>query len=206
MRLRSLRVLTALVPFLLAPASLVAQETLLLVVRHAEKQDESGNPNLTATGLERAEALAEVAADFPVGGVYSTDLCRTAQTAQPTAAHFGMPIAVQASGSASASLEGCAPPITSPLLFLDPTVGGAADLLSWILDQHGGPTVVIVGHSNTVPRMLARLGVGSVEMTDDEYDRLFMVTFSTEDGGRMVETRYGPEVDLPEQPAHPHRR
>jgi phosphohistidine phosphatase SixA len=176
-----------------APAA--AEETLLLIVRHAEKQDVAGNPDLTARGLERAEALAEFAAEYPVGGVYSTDLCRTAQTAQPTAARFGMPIAVQISGSSAAGLDACDPPITSSAILLDPAVSSEADLLSWILDQHAGQTVVIVGHSNTVPRMLGRLGLGPIEMTDDEYDRLFMVTYDSESGARMVETRYGPETE-----------
>lgn len=181
----------ALTGLLLSPAA--AEETLLLFVRHAEKQDDSGNPNLTADGLARAEALAVLAAEYPVGGVYSTDLCRTAQTAQPTAARFGMPIAVQASGSSAAGLEACDPPITSPALFLDPALTSAADLLSWILDQHAGQTVVVVGHSNTVPRMLVRLGVGAVEIADDEYDRLFLVTHDSEQGARLVESRYGAE-------------
>lgn len=184
-----------------APAG--GEETLLLIVRHAEKQDDSANPNLTAVGLQRAEALAEVAAQWPVGGVYATDFCRTAQTAQPTAARLGMPIVIQVSSNASASLEGCDPAISSPALFLDPTLESAADLLSWILDQHPGQTVVVVGHSNTVPRMLARLGVDSVEMTEDEYDRLFMVTFSNASGARMVETRYGPEAGPSSTPTSP---
>jgi phosphohistidine phosphatase SixA len=172
-----------------APAG--GEETLLLIVRHAEKQDDSGNPNLSAAGLARAEALGVVAADWPVAGVYATDLCRTAQTAQPTASRFAMPIAVQPSGSSAAGLEDCDPPISSPALFLDPTLGGAADLLSWILEQHAGQTVLVVGHSNTVPKMLLRLGVGPVEMTEDDYDRLFLVTYDSDRGARMVETRYG---------------
>lgn len=176
---------------LLLACPVAAEETLLLLARHAEKQSDSGNPDLTARGLARAEALADIALQWNVGGVYSTDLCRTAQTAQPTAARLGMPIVVQATGSSAAGLEGCDPEISSPAFFLDPKINDTPDLLSWILDQHAGGAVLIVGHSNTVPHMLKRLGVGDFAIADDEYDRLFMVTHDTERGPRVVETSYG---------------
>jgi len=178
--------------FLLAAATPSrAEETLLLLARHAEKQDDSANPDLTARGLARAEALADIALDLNVAAVYSTDFCRTAQTAQPTASRLGMPIVVQALSGATDSLEHCTPAISSPALFLDSKLADVADLLSWILEQHAGKAVLIVGHSNTVPKMLERLGVGVFQIADDEYDRLFMVTLDAKYGARVVEQSYG---------------
>lgn len=178
-----------------------AEETLLLLARHAEKASESGNPDLTTRGLQRAAALADIAAEWNVGGVYSTDFCRTAQTAQPTAARLHMPIVVQSTGSSVAGLEGCTPEISSPLFYLDPELSDTPDLLSWILEQHAGGAVLIVGHSNTVPQMLARLGVGAFQIADDQYDRLFMVTHDSTQGARVVETSYGEVSAGEEMPA-----
>ncbi len=171
-----------------------AEETLFLFARHAEKQSDAGNPDLTERGLERAAALRDIALEWGVEAVYSTDLCRTAQTAEPTAQAIGVPIAVQASGSSSADLEGCDPPIRSVTFFLDPAMSSAADLLSWILEQHAGGTVLVVGHSNTVPRMIGRLGGGAfdpIRIEEDEYDRLFLVTFRSDGDSSVVERSYG---------------
>ncbi|MCZ6506840.1 MAG: histidine phosphatase family protein [Acidobacteria bacterium] len=197
------RYLTAATLLILAGlAPLAAEETLLLFARHAEKESSADNPNLTARGLQRAEALADIAMQWNVAAAYATDFCRTAQTAQPTAARVGMPITVQPIAGASGGLDDCTPPISSPAFFLDPGIESDADLLSWILEQHGGGTVLIVGHSNTVPRMLAQLGLGSVSISDDQYDRLFMVTYDSKQGARMVERSYG-ETGPDEEPAAP---
>ncbi len=179
-------------------APITAQETLLLFVRHAEKQTESGNPDLTERGLARAEALAEIAQEWDVRGVYSTDFCRTAQTAQPTAVRMGIPVSVQSTGGADAGIDDCDPAIEHLTFFLDPSVASAADLLSWILDQHAGQAVLVVGHSNTVPRLLARIGAGSfaaIEITEDQYDRLYMVTYAPGQRPTMVERSYGELYD-----------
>lgn len=179
---------------LAAPPPLEAEETLLLLARHAEKQAEKGNPDLTARGLQRAEALADIGQTWNVRAVYSTDFCRTAQTAQPLASRQGVPIVVQTTGSSAASLEGCEPTISSTVFFIDPGIRSAEDFLRWILANHAGEAVLIVGHSNTVPEMLAELGVGEFEIADDQYDRLFIATHDSERGARVVERSYGEEM------------
>jgi broad specificity phosphatase PhoE len=183
-----------------AQPPLGAEETLLLLARHAEKAAESGNPDLTPRGLQRAEALADIGQGWNVEAVYSTDFCRTAQTAQPLASRQSVPIVVQTTGSSAASLEGCSPPISSPAFFLDPAIRGAEDFLRWVVENHAGQAVLIVGHSNTVPEMLAQLGVGEFEIADDQYDRLFLVTYDPERGARVVERSYG-EQSEPAEPS-----
>ncbi|MDH3403945.1 MAG: histidine phosphatase family protein [Acidobacteriota bacterium] len=179
-----------LLPFVVR-APLAAEETLLLLARHAEKEAETGNPDLSPRGLERAEALAGVAESWRARAVYATDFCRTAQTALPLARRLGVPIVVQRSGSPAAGLDGCSPPISAPVFFLDPVDRSAEGLLRWVLEQHAGQAVLIVGHSNTVPEMLSALGVGEFEIADDQYDRLFLVTYDSERGARVVERSYG---------------
>ena len=190
--MKQISLMVVVLALALATCPAAAEETLLLLARHAEKTATAGNPNLTPRGLARAEALADIAENLNVRAVYSTDLCRTALTAQPLAARLGMPITVQATGSSSAGLDDCSPEISSPAFFLDPKIASAGDLLASILDQHAGQAVLVVGHSNTVPQMLASLGLGAFEISEDQYDRLFMVTYDSELGAaRMVESSYG---------------
>jgi hypothetical protein len=43
--------------------------------------------------------------------------------------------------------------------------------------KQDGATALVVGHSNTVPEIVAALGVATaVTVADDEYDNLFIVT------------------------------
>src|SRR5690606_29322060 len=79
----------------LAPAPALAQTTVL-VVRHAERADAAASerdPALSAAGIERAHALAEVAADAGVTAILATQYRRTRLTAQ-LAEHLGVPVSV----------------------------------------------------------------------------------------------------------------
>ena len=56
----------------------------IYLVRHAEKQ--SGKPgDLTVCGKQRAEDLIEVLRSVDIEGIYSTDVLRSTNTAQPIA-------------------------------------------------------------------------------------------------------------------------
>ena len=59
----------------------------------------------------------------------------------------------------------------------DPAVSRYVESLAAQLDvQHGTDHVLVVGHSNTVPALLAALGhPESVSIGSDEYDNLFIV-------------------------------
>lgn len=48
------------------------------------------DPDLSPAGRRQAQAVAEHLADEPLGGIYVTPLCRTAQTAAPLAALTGL--------------------------------------------------------------------------------------------------------------------
>ena len=128
-------------------------ETTVVVVRHAEKRIEPGNhdPMLTEAGAERAEALARLLKDIPIAAVYSSDFNRTRSTAAPTARQAGVEV-----------------------LLRDP--GDPDALRDEILRDHRGGAVLVVGHSNTVPRMLVSLGVEEPPaIADDQYDDCFIV-------------------------------
>ena len=125
-----------------------------VVVRHAEKAGGAGDdPSLTAAGQARARALAQALADAPVVAVYSTAFARTRQTAMPTADAHGLPV--------------------TPYDAREP----AAALATRLRASHAAGTVLVVGHSNTVPAIAAALcGCDVPPMEETEYDRRLVVT------------------------------
>src|SRR5512145_2857737 len=60
-------------------------QTVVVVVRHAEKVDESAGSDLTGAGKARAQALAAMLKDAGLEAIFSTDFRRTLETAKPTA-------------------------------------------------------------------------------------------------------------------------
>lgn len=196
--LRPLALLSALV-LLLAPAGVAAEPaadpapTTVLVVRHAERADDSPNSNLREEGLARARALAEVAAASEVTAIYSTDLCRTAQTVAPLARRLGLPLYLQPIDHPAAGLAGCDPPVSVPTEELRPELASPGALAQLIRTELAGATVLVAGHSNTVPVLLEALGAReSVEIPEDGYGDLFIVTLDGAGGEVLLErSRFG---------------
>ena len=63
-----------------------AQEKTILLVRHAEKIDDSQDPELSPQGKERAQRLVKTIGKYKPGGFFSTDFKRTRDTLVPLAA------------------------------------------------------------------------------------------------------------------------
>lgn len=99
-------------------------------IRHAEKDRSNKaniNPHLTEQGLKRANHWNDYLNDNTFDAVYSTDFNRTRETATPTA---------EANN-------------------LDITIYDASKINSEKLkSDHIGETVLIVGHSNTIPGLV----------------------------------------------------
>jgi broad specificity phosphatase PhoE len=146
-----------------------APVTTVIVVRHAEKADNSGDPELSAAGAARAQALVNVVRDAKVSRIITTQFRRTRATAEPTATALGVtPTVIPATAT---------------------HVSEIADTVR----AHRGATFLIVGHSNTVPAIVAALGAPSpAPICDSEYDNLFVVTLNA-DGKPpvVVQTHYG---------------
>lgn len=149
-----------------APA---AAQTVVLV-RHAEKVDDSADPALSDAGQARAEALAAALAGAGPTHVFTSPLQRTRLTAAPAAAAHGVTI--------------------QPIGFED---GGAAHVAAVAAQVRAAPAdavVLVVGHSNTVPLIARALGHEAADMPECEYDRLIVLDL---DGDRTtaVVGRYG---------------
>jgi phosphohistidine phosphatase SixA len=146
------RAVLGIAPALLLLFSARAQaEKAVFVVRHAEKQSpESSAPEvpLSQAGTARAERLAAMLRDAGVNAIYATETVRARDTAAPLSRAAGRPIQTYS-----------ALPSLADTLRADPAA-----------------VALVVGHSNTVPALLAALGVKEkVTVTDPEYDNLFVV-------------------------------
>ncbi len=161
--------------FVLAAVAPAAQAppTTVVIVRHAEAVPDAGrDPVLSDAGRDRAKALTAALSGAKVAAVYSTQYQRTRLTGEPAAAAAGVTVTV-------VPIEG-------------PTEAYASALAARVLSTHAGRTVVIVGHSNTVPALVkAFSGADEGEIAHDTYDLLFVVTADAPDKGRVVRARYG---------------
>jgi broad specificity phosphatase PhoE len=139
---------------LLTAASVNAQ-TVVVLVRHAEKVDESRDAALSEPGKERARALAAMLKDAGVESIYSTDYARTRDTAKPLAEHLGKKIEIYD--------------------------GDALEALATKL-RSAGTRALVVGHSDTTPDLVRALGGHEGSAIDpDEYDRIYLLVL-LEDG------------------------
>ena len=134
---------------LLCALSMPLSANTIYLVRHAEKQHEGADPELTACGKARAQALAELLAEEPLSAVYATPYQRTQQTAAAVAMQQQLKVSLY-----------------------DPR---EPSLLKEQLAQATGP-VLVVGHSNTVPALVTLLsGIDVAPHSEQQFDLLYQV-------------------------------
>jgi len=148
-----------------------APPTVVLLVRHAEKAAQPAqNPPLTEAGAARAQALVAVARDAGVTAIITTQYERTRKTAEPTA------LALR---------------VTPEVVDAGPVAQHAKAVADQVL-KHAGGTVLVVGHSNTIPAIVGALGAPQPrDLCDSEYDQLFVVVIGDTGPPRLIRSRYG---------------
>lgn len=163
---------------LLAPLPSIAADdpTTILLVRHAEKLLTGGDVDLSVAGHARAGELVGVVRSAGVDLAVASKYKRTQQTIAPSVSDLGI-----------ATLEATEP----------------KDVAEEILTSHRGKTVLVAGHSNTVPQIIEALGAPSLcppfeidekygcMIPDPEYDHLFVVTVPAEGPATVVRALYG---------------
>jgi 2,3-bisphosphoglycerate-dependent phosphoglycerate mutase len=138
-----------------------AQQQVVFLVRHAERAETPAgqapgrsmlggeDPPLSPAGEQRAARLAAMLASADITHVFTTEYRRTRDTAKPLAEKLKVTSVMSAAR--------------------DPE-----PLIEQVRRAQGN--VLIVGHSNTVPDLVKRLGVKeTVAIADSEYDNLFIV-------------------------------
>ena len=172
---------TAGAPAASAPAAapLATTPTTVILVRHAEKAAVPGDdPPLSPAGEARSLALLDALRDAGVQAVVTTQLQRTRLTAAPLARELGLTAeVVPVAGDAGTH---------------------ARQVAEYVLARHAGHTVLVVGHSNTIPAIVTALGAGPTDPIDDaSYDDLYVVTRSAAGPVRRVHVRYGVAAQTP---------
>jgi phosphohistidine phosphatase SixA len=138
---------------------MTAGSTTVIVIRHAEKDlsVSVADPPLTQAGEARAALLARMFGDARVLGhvdaIYVSPALRNRLTAAPLAARLGITVTVA--------------PADDP-----------RGLARRALREHSGGRVLIVGHTDTVPRIVEALSGNPriPEIEDREYGTMYIVT------------------------------
>lgn len=121
----------------------------LYLTRHAEKQSDSKDPDLTTCGRLRAFHLATMLKEVGLSRIYSTSYTRTLNTASPTANELKIPVKHY-----------------SPR--------GLGQLARELLTNK--QSALIVGHSNTTPALLSEItGMKYEKIDESEFQLLFQV-------------------------------
>jgi 2,3-bisphosphoglycerate-dependent phosphoglycerate mutase len=130
--------------------------TTFVLVRHAEKSTEGGNdPELKPEGVKRAETLTALFNKASIDAVYTTNYKRTRNTVTPLANTKSLTVNTYSSMK-------------------------TADLES-LLTKHSGGTIVIAGHSNTIPEIAnALIGEKKFEQfADDDYGNILVISVTS---------------------------
>jgi len=135
--------------FVFLAVSTVSAEPVVVIVRHAEKVDNSKDPDLSSAGEARAKRLAQMLKDAKITAIFTTELKRTQETAAPLSKSIGV----------------------------TPTILPAKDyttLVSKLHEIEGG--ALVVGHGNTIPDIVKALGISApVQIADEDYTDLLVV-------------------------------
>lgn len=138
--------------------------TTIILVRHAEKMDDgSKDPHLTAQGHKRARAFARMFSLFTPDAIYSSNYHRTISTAKPLAEQYGMGIQTY-------------DPREQP------------PFLDQLLRDYQGGTVVVVGHSNSLPAAVNYLLKQDLMegLPETEYSKVFIVSVMPDGNAKLL--------------------
>lgn len=143
-------------------------ETVVVLARHADRLPGQKTDELAAAGVTRSQELLRVMEKAGVSAVIHSDTQRAAQTAAPLAKAIGVePMVIPGKDIAAVAAE---------------------------VRKHPGETVLIVGHSNTVPMIIAALGGPQLpDIGEAEFDDLFVLTLCrcNPRPARLLSLQYG---------------
>ncbi len=143
--------------------------TTVILIRHAEKVIDPNNPDvdLSPAGQERAQELVRMFADSGVNAIYATQYKRTQETVKPLSDRLGLPVTVVNSS-------------------------GTSELVRQIHADHRGQTILVSGHNNTLPAIIAALGGPQLPVIpESEFDNLYLLTVYRTGKAKLVKIKYG---------------
>lgn len=139
----------------------------IILVRHAERDTMGTGPDhpLTVVGEQRAQELVHTLGGSGIAAIYVTHWLRSRDTALPLATAIGESLSV---------------------------VDEVAETVRRLRTRHFGETVLVVGHSNTVPDIVTAL-TGRPFPTPGRvaHDGMWVVTLGRDGRASLLTLRYG---------------
>jgi broad specificity phosphatase PhoE len=145
--------------------------TTVVLIRHAEKAlGTIDDPPLSAEGEQRAERLAQMFGEREGAGhleaIYVTNTRRTQQTAAPLGARLHL----------------------APIVLTDTQIAPTA---ARVLREHRGGTVMLVGHSNTLPQLVLELsGKQIAPISETDYAEIYVISVPRFGGASLLHMKY----------------
>ncbi|MES2862954.1 MAG: phosphoglycerate mutase family protein [Bacteroidota bacterium] len=127
--------------------------TKIILVRHAEKADDgTKNPPLSSEGIVRAEKLNTLLADVKIDSLYATPYKRTEQTLGVVSKNRNIKIT---------------------------NYNPSDKLFSENLLKNKGKTMIVAGHSNTIPALVNTLIKSNKyeQLAETEFSKIWILTF-----------------------------
>lgn len=138
-----------------------------ILIRHAEKVDDSRDPDLSESGIARAILLDQLLANVQPDAIYTSPYIRTQETIRHIAHRNQL-----------------------KQVIYDPQAQN--QLVKELLEENNGFTFIISGHSNTIPE-LANLLLNRTHFEDhfdeSDYGNLLIITVSKNDA-KMLHLRF----------------
>jgi phosphohistidine phosphatase SixA len=188
MRFASRKYYLGLLAFALLLASLLSvpsstaeppfKVSTVFFVRHAEKHiSPPDDPVLTTSGKTRAKNLARILNKAGIKAILTSQFARTKETARPLAEAIGVvPTTVSVEPDPS-----------------DPNKVSAESIKKYVdrIGLHSGESVLVVGHTNTIPQIIGVLGGDTLPtISEAEFDKLFIVTRYRKDRSKVIQLEY----------------
>ena len=147
--------------------------TTIIFFRHAEQTShDEADPPLSEAGQRRVAELTRqlVDADVVAGidAIYSTPYIRSLETARPLADRLDLPINSYAADDTE-------------------------EILDTILKNHKGKIILVIGHSNTLPVLIANLGASKKVpvIAQNEFDNIYIISIPWFGKTKTIRLRIG---------------
>ena len=147
--------------------------TTIIFVRHAEQTShDEADPSLSEEGQRRVAELTRQLADADVvagiDAIYSTKYKRSTETVQPIADRLDLTLNIYEADDTE-------------------------EILEKILKAHKGKIILVVGHSNTVPVLIANLGASKnvPPIEKYEFDNIYIISIPWFGKTKTIRLRFG---------------
>lgn len=151
---------------------LLSQESVFVILRHAEKMHKGDAAELSQVGLRRAVRLTAQLLPYQPSALFASNLRRTQQTLAPLSRALNLPLKFYVRGEERA-------------------------LARHLLTFHSGERVVICGHSDTLGTLIEALGHPEPFPEVSGYDRFWVLRIKEGTCSSILEEHQQEPLDRP---------